>query len=75
VTDPRLDPETLQEVNFALRYDNDKGEVHLIDQHITQVIEIRTKMVDDFVRLAVIAELERLGYTVHSPEAPEEPVL
>ena len=71
--DPHFDPEKFKyRADFAMQYDSDAGEVHLIDQSITEIIKVRQSLVDDFVLRATIVELEKRGYTVLSPEALQD---
>jgi hypothetical protein len=53
-----------------LQYDRDSGELQtLIDGQVRSIIEIRKTLQENVLRQAVIVELEKLGYTVLSPEA------
>jgi hypothetical protein len=61
--------DTRMGLSTHLEYDADRGVVSVIDQFMTQEIEVRKSLVDDYLRQAVIIELERLGYTVLSPES------
>jgi hypothetical protein len=55
---------------FLVSYDPENGEVQTyFDGVMREVIEVRVRMTDDVLRQAVIVELEKLGYTVLSPEA------
>lgn len=64
-------PEFKVEVNFS--YDRDRGELveteTLLGREVKRVTEVRAKLVEDITRQAVILELERLGYTVISPDS------
>lgn len=55
---------------FTVVYDNKEGEVVVQDfgGGIAHAIEVRKSLVDQAVLQATIIELERLGYTVLSPE-------
>lgn len=63
MTDPRLQPRV-----EIVEYDSEKGVVRHIDEAITSEIEIRQGLIDKVVRIAAIAELEKLGYTIITPE-------
>jgi len=59
---------------FTVVYDGEKGRVivkDFMDAGISSAIEVRKSLVDQAVRQAAIIELERLGYTVLSPEVEE----
>ena len=53
---------------FTVVYDGEKGEVITRGFGIAEAIEVRKSMIDQAVRHAAVAELERLGYTVVPPE-------
>lgn len=62
MTEPRIE---------VVEYDAEKGVVRHITEAITDEIEVRQGVIDEVTRIAVIAELEKLGYTVISPEQEE----
>jgi hypothetical protein len=51
-----------------ISYDAEQGELSFIGEHVRQVIKVRQQIEDKALVQAVIIELERLGYTVISPE-------
>ena len=53
----------------TVRYDMGKGELQtLADDRVREVVQVRARLQEAILRQAVIIELERLGYTVISPE-------
>lgn len=62
-----VDPTTIK-LDGVLKYDQEKGELQeLIDGQLQSIIAVRTQLMEDIARQAVIIELERLGYTVTAP--------
>lgn len=51
-----------------LTYDKERGEIVEFDGLVRHVHEVRKTLLDNFLRQALIVELEKLGYTVISPE-------
>lgn len=67
---PDLNKATLY-IDGEIKYDLDRGELNIVDDHARVVIEVRKKMEDDVLLRAVIFELEKRGYTVISPEVSQ----
>jgi hypothetical protein len=68
-----LEPDkNVYRLDTHIRYDIDKGELHEIDGMMTRVTEVRKSVLEKTTRQALILELERLGYTVISPEGSQE---
>jgi len=61
-----------QHLSYSIKYDYDKGEMSLFDGFVTEQIKVRMQLQEEALRSAVIIELERLGYTVLSPDSGEE---
>lgn len=56
-------------IEYRVEYDPELGEVHEYwNSGISQIIQVRAGLLDKVTRIAAIAELERLGYTVIAPE-------
>lgn len=55
---------------FTVVYDDGEGEIQVNNFGVHEVIRVRQGMLDQAVRHAAIIELEKLGYTVLSPEVP-----
>lgn len=53
---------------FTVVYDSGDGTVVINDFGLQQAVDVRKGLVDTAVRHAAIIELEKLGYTVISPE-------
>ena len=58
--------------DITSRWDEERGELirtsNTFGVMVQDIIAVRARMEDDILRVAVIKELERLGYTVLSPE-------
>jgi hypothetical protein len=86
VSDPRNRREAIQKhlagvrakagdpnkLSFAevYEYDTDRGVLSATNEFLRTEVEIRAGVVEKITRQAAIFELERLGYTVISPEEP-----
>jgi hypothetical protein len=55
-------------MDTEFRYDRDRGVLSLIDEHVQREILVRKGVEDTAILQAVLIELERLGYTIISPE-------
>lgn len=55
-------------LDTSISYDRTEGVLNVIDEHVHEQIRVRQNLVEESLRVAVIVELERLGYTVISPE-------
>lgn len=55
-------------ITTAVEYDRERGVLAIFDEYVRQEIEVRKRLEDAVLRQAVIIELEKLGYTVISPE-------
>jgi hypothetical protein len=53
---------------MSMDYSHETGELSIITGRLREVIEVRQQLVDAMLRQAIIIELEKLGYTVTSPE-------
>jgi hypothetical protein len=59
-------------IDEKLLYDHDNGELQTwTDGILREAIEVRKQLMESVLRAAIILELEKLGYTVISPEASE----
>jgi hypothetical protein len=67
VTMPDEMPYSLR-MDTEFRYDHDRGVLSLIDEHVQREIHVRKSVEDTAILQAVLIELERLGYTIISPE-------
>lgn len=56
---------------FTVEYDGETGEVLVNNFGVHEAITVRQSLIDAAVRHAAIVELEKLGYTVLSPESKE----
>lgn len=65
------EPAEHQRIAEVFEYDPEKGIVAAYNEYTRTEYEIRAGVLDRVTRFAVIAELEKLGYTVISPEAEE----
>ena len=54
---------------MTTEYDYATGTLSFVEAHMREAIEIRKNLRDEAILLAVIIELNRLGYTVIPPEA------
>ncbi len=67
----QLDRHGVYRIDTKIQWDDEKGELQeLVDDQVRHVTAIRAKLMEDITRAAVVLELERLGYTVISPEVP-----
>lgn len=57
---------------FRVQYDTNLGVMTTLDSYIREVVEVRKNLQDKVLRQAVIYELEKLGYTIVSPEEGEQ---
>jgi hypothetical protein len=55
----------------TIEYDVDEGVLRTISGTVEELVKVRAELQEKVLRQAVIFELEKLGYTVISPEAPE----
>lgn len=66
----QLDRHGIYRIETHIQWDDEKGELQeLVDGQVRHVTEVRAKLQEDVTIAAVILELERLGYTVISPDA------
>lgn len=65
-------PNLRQYGEMQMSYDRDAGTLDFFDGFIREQIEIRKNLIDAVLRQVVIIELERLGYTVISPDTDTE---
>jgi hypothetical protein len=64
------DPGEKQVAAYLVQYDPEKGEVQeFFEGEMRAVTKIRVGMLEEATKHAAIRELEKLGYTVISPEA------
>jgi len=68
----RLDPDKITfaaSVREKLQYDAENGDLlEMIEDRVTAVTHIRARLREQALRAVLIIELEKLGYTVISPE-------
>jgi hypothetical protein len=55
----------------TIEYDADEGMLRTISGTVEELVRVRAELQEKLLRQAVIYELEKLGYTVISPEASE----
>lgn len=55
----------------SIEYDTDEGVLRTISGTVEELVRVRAELQEKVLRQAVIFELEKLGYTVISPEVPE----
>jgi hypothetical protein len=55
----------------TIEYDPDGGVLRTISGTVEDLVRVRAELQEKLLRQAVIYELEKLGYTVISPEASE----
>jgi hypothetical protein len=62
---------------FEVSYDIDNGEMisthKMMGETITDIIKVRANLQEKVLRQACVYELEKLGYTVISPDNGETP--
>jgi hypothetical protein len=56
----------------TVEYDVEKGELHTISGGVEELVRVRAELQEKVLRQAVIFELEKLGYTVISPDGAEQ---
>jgi hypothetical protein len=54
----------------TISYDGKEGVLRTFGAGIEELVQVRARMQEDILRQAVIIELEKLGYTIISPEEP-----
>lgn len=64
------DEQKVFRIDETVLYKRETGELQTyLDGQLREVISVRAQLLDRMIRQAAIVELERLGYTVISPEA------